>query len=194
MSISENVRELARDGVSTADIARQLGIRYQQAYSVLKKDGARTSALSAALNTHVSDFAGALVLVSCVSQKVLEPAPARLLYRSDWFVKVRSLVEKQSADWFILSALYGVVAPDDRIAPYEKTLNGAHIAERRAWSENAYRQLTPYLTNRRRIVMFAGQRYREFLMPALRRAGHEVDVPMANLRIGEQLAWLAAQS
>jgi hypothetical protein len=42
MSVSEKIRELARDGVSTADIARQLGIRYQHAYNVLKADGART--------------------------------------------------------------------------------------------------------------------------------------------------------
>lgn len=41
MSISEKIRELARDGVSTADIARQLGIRYQHAYNVLKAGRAR---------------------------------------------------------------------------------------------------------------------------------------------------------
>jgi hypothetical protein len=88
---------------------------------------------------------GALVLVSCVSQKLSEPAPARLLYRSEWFIKVRTLVESQKADWLILSALYGVVAPDTNIAPYEKTLNSAGVAERRAWAENVYRQLAPSL-------------------------------------------------
>jgi len=31
-------------------------------------------------------------------------------------------------------------------------------------------------------------------VPALLSDGYEVDVPMANLRIGEQLAWLAAGS
>ena len=36
MSISDNIRLLARDGLSTADIARRLGIRYQHAYNVLK--------------------------------------------------------------------------------------------------------------------------------------------------------------
>jgi hypothetical protein len=140
------------------------------------------------------DLKDALVLVSCVSQKLSEPAPARLLYRSQWFIKVRTLVETQKADWLILSALYGVVAPDTNIAPYEKTLNSAGVAERRAWAVNVRRQLAPSLLGRQRVVIFAGQRYREFLVPALLSDGYEVDVPMANLRIGEQLAWLTARS
>ena len=86
------------------------------------------------------------------------------------------------------------VAPDTCISPYEKTLNSAGVAERRAWAENARRQLAPSLIGRRRVVIFAGQRYREFLVPALLSDGYEVDVPMANLGIGEQLAWLAARS
>ncbi len=43
MSISNDIRALARDGLTTADIARRLGIRYQHAYNVLKADGAQTS-------------------------------------------------------------------------------------------------------------------------------------------------------
>jgi hypothetical protein len=194
MSVSEKIRALARDGFSATEIARRLGIRYQHAYNVLKAGSSSIAAPKSVRCEQSPDLADALVLVSCVSQKISEPAPARLLYRSEWFTKVRTLIEAQKADWFILSALYGVVAPDSRIAPYEKTLTIAGVAERRAWAENVRRQLSPHLVGRRRIVMFAGQRYREFLMPALLRDGYEVDVPMANLRIGEQLAWLAARS
>ncbi|MBI3507094.1 MAG: hypothetical protein HY059_19840 [Proteobacteria bacterium] len=140
------------------------------------------------------NLSDALVLVSCVGRKLAEPAPARLLYQSAWFIKVRMLVDTRSADWLILSALYGVVAPDACIAPYDKTLNTASQAERRIWAGNVHRQLASRLTSRPRIVIFAGKRYREFLEPALRNDGCEVDVPMSNLRIGEQLAWLAAQS
>ncbi|MGH7120831.1 MAG: GIY-YIG nuclease family protein [Acetobacteraceae bacterium] len=39
MSVSENIRGLAREGLATAEIARRLGIRYQQAYNVLKAGG-----------------------------------------------------------------------------------------------------------------------------------------------------------
>jgi hypothetical protein len=39
MSVSEEIRVLARDGLSVAEIARRLGIRYQHAYNVLKASG-----------------------------------------------------------------------------------------------------------------------------------------------------------
>jgi hypothetical protein len=39
MSISENIRSLAREGLSVAEIARRLGIRYQHAYNVLQASG-----------------------------------------------------------------------------------------------------------------------------------------------------------
>jgi hypothetical protein len=39
MNISENIRALALDGITVAEIARRLGIRYQHAYNVLKVSG-----------------------------------------------------------------------------------------------------------------------------------------------------------
>ena len=48
MSTSNDIRALARDGLTTADIARRLGIRYQHAYNVLKMDGAHKSTVKSA--------------------------------------------------------------------------------------------------------------------------------------------------
>lgn len=39
MTKSDQIRELAKQGLATADIARELGIRYQHAYNVLKNSG-----------------------------------------------------------------------------------------------------------------------------------------------------------
>jgi hypothetical protein len=39
--------------------------------------------------------------------------------------------------------------------------------------------------------MFAGERYREFLIEPLQQRGLEVEIPMEGLRQGEQLEWLA---
>jgi hypothetical protein len=61
------------------------------------------------------DLTGAVVLVSCVKSKRSHRAPARLLYTSAWFQKVRDIVEASDARWFILSARYGLVAPDAEI-------------------------------------------------------------------------------
>ena len=51
------------------------------------------------------DLADALVLVSCVKSKRTHSVPARSLYTSPWFCKVRDIVEASGARWFVLSAL-----------------------------------------------------------------------------------------
>ena len=45
MSVSVDIRALARDGLCTAEIARRLGIRYQHAYNVLKTDATGVAAV-----------------------------------------------------------------------------------------------------------------------------------------------------
>jgi len=192
MGISDEVRTLAQEGLTVAQIAKRLGIRYQHAYTVVNAGGARSVPSKDVSETRPFDLSDAVVLVSCVSEKLSQPAEARLLYRSDWFIKARTLVEARGVEWFILSAAYGLVAPSTEIAPYERTLNTAGIAERRAWAVKVHKQLQTVLIGHRHIIMFAGLRYREFLEPALRQDGHTVEVPMEGLRIGEQLAWLGA--
>ena len=65
------------------------------------------------------------------------------------------------------------------------------MAERRAWATKVLDKLLPEIAGQQRVVMFAGHRYREFLIEPLRRHGKTVVVPMAHLRRGEQLAWLS---
>jgi hypothetical protein len=84
-----------------------------------------------------------------------------------------------------------LVAPNTEIAPYEYTLNTLRIAERRDWANKVLTRLLGEIADERRIVMFAGHRYREFLEEPLERRGLKVDAPMEHLRRGEQLAWLS---
>jgi hypothetical protein len=64
------------------------------------------------------DLGGAVVLISCVKSKLAHPAPARALYTSAWFRKVRDIVEASGARWFLLSSRYGLVAPADVVRFY----------------------------------------------------------------------------
>jgi hypothetical protein len=137
------------------------------------------------------DLRGAVVLVSCVKSKLSHSAPARALYTSAWFQKVRGIVEASGARWFLVSSRYGLVAPNAVIAPYDYTLNTLGVAERRAWATDVLNKLLPEMGSEKRVVMFAGHRHREFLVEPLRQRGIEVEVPMANLTRGEQLAWLS---
>ena len=133
---------------------------------------------------------GALILVSCVKSKLAHAATARTLYTSAWFRGVRELVESSGARWFVLSSHYGLVGPDAVIAPYDYTLNSLGVAARKAWGKKVLDELLPQMEGYGRIVMFAGDRYREFLVGPLEHRGIIVDVPMKSLRRGEQLAWL----
>jgi hypothetical protein len=140
--------------------------------------------------THALDLDGALVLISCVKSKMARAAPARELYTSAWFRGVRDFVETRGGRWFLLSSQYGLVAPDAVIAPYDYTLNSLGVAERQAWANKVLERLLPETADFRRIVIFAGARYREFLITPLKQRGLVIDIPMHHLRRGEQLAWL----
>jgi hypothetical protein len=72
------------------------------------------------------------------------------------------------------------------------TLNTLGVIERRDWANKVLAKLLPEIRDEQRIVMFAGHRYREFLVEPLLRHGFKVEVPMAHLTRGEQLAWLSA--
>ncbi len=109
---------------------------------------------------------------------------------SEWFHRARAYVGAAGAPWFILSAKYGLVSPEDMLEPYEETLNTMSIGQRRASAARVQQQMDQRLPRSDRIVVLAGQRYREFLMEYLRRRAPTVEVPLEGLRIGEQLHWL----
>ena len=133
-----------------------------------------------------------LYLVSCVKTKQCYPAPARDLYTSNWFVKARTCVERSGRSWYILSAKYGLVEPNEQIEPYEKTLNDMGADDRRAWARGVIETLEPHLIGVKSVVFLAGRNYRECLVLALHRRGIAVSVPMEGLGFYEQLAWLKA--
>ena len=156
----------------------------------VKKRTARTPGSDASASESVALPIADLCLVSCVAKKLPRSAPAKDLYTSDLFRKMRALVEAQGWPWFILSAKYGLVDPEQVIEPYEKTLNKMGVADQRDWADRCLGTLEPHLIGVQSVVFLAGAKYREFLAPALGDRGVAVHVPMAGLRIGEQLAWL----
>ena len=67
------------------------------------------------------------------------------------------------------------------------------IKERRAWAEGVLAHIETCLDGVDTVVFLAGQRYREFLEPALRTRGLAVSVPMIGLSQGRQMQWLDAR-
>ena len=128
--------------------------------------------------------------VSCVGEKLPRPATAKDLYASSWFKKARRFAESRGCPWFILSAEYGLVSPDQIIEPYEKTLNNMPIADRRKWADRVNSQIQAVIPQFETAVFLAGQRYREFLIGHLQKRKVAIEVPIEGLKIGEQLSWL----
>jgi hypothetical protein len=133
-----------------------------------------------------------VALVSCVKSKRSSPAPAADLYTSALFRGLREYAEANADAWYILSAEHGLLRPDQVIAPYERTLNTMRKADRLAWAARVQRQLLEVLPSRAEVVVLAGERYREELVPFLREHGHAVNVPLEGLSFGRQLQRLKA--
>jgi hypothetical protein len=102
----------------------------------------------------------------------------------------RRYVERSGSPWFILSAKHGLLHPATQIAPYDETLKGKNSAALRRWAELVGPQILASVPHDDEIVVLAGEDYRKYLEPILRQHFAAVQVPMAGLRIGEQLRWL----
>jgi hypothetical protein len=133
-------------------------------------------------------------LIACCAGKLGHAAPARFLYTSDLFRKSVAYVEARGEPWLILSALHGVVDPDAVIAPYDVTLVSMSRREREQWGAFAADALWRWSDSE--FVMLAGTSYREPMMAShiWRARGYTASAPMQGLGIGEQKAWLAANT
>ena len=144
-----------------------------------------------ALTSHVAEVPPAtqmrIALVGCVKSKRMSSAPARELYTSPLFRAMRGYAESNADAWYILSAEYGLLRPDQVVEPYERTLNSMPTRERLAWAVGVQNQLLEALPQGAEVVLLAGLRYREHLVPFLKQNGVSVAVPLEGLSLGRQL-------
>ena len=124
------------------------------------------------------------------SRKRAHATEAQYVYDSALFTKALDYAKKHCDACFILSAKYGLVAPNQVISPYEETLNAQPRTARAKWAEKVWEDLRLNLHRGDQVVLLAGERYREFLVPKIIQHGCEVEVPMEGLGIGRQLQWL----
>lgn len=129
-----------------------------------------------------------IVCISCVKSKRSSNCAAKDMYTSPLF-RLRLLYAQklQPQKIFILSAKYGLLKPDDVIAPYEKTLKTMKASERSAWAEKvllALRQEADLQEDK--FIFLAGELYRKNLVGHIRHC----EVPMDGMPLGRQLQWL----
>ena len=153
-------------------------------------DSADTSIQSVDQDWVGPDLQDSLYLVACVKGKLDGTHPAKDLYNSDFFRKARAYVESRRSPWFILSAKYLLISPEEKISTYNETLKDMSKEENRAWAREILKNAPHILPNARRIVFLAGKDYRGNLVQGLSDLGYTIAVPMAGLGIGKQLSWL----
>lgn len=130
-----------------------------------------------------------IALVSCVSKKQQGIHKAKDLYTSDWFKKARTYVETNYDKWYILSAQYYLVDPEQELEYYEMYLPKQSKDYKKEWGLKVSQQLL-IQDKTAEIDIFAGMEYRKHLVPLLEGRGIKVNVPMQGLGIGSQLKWL----
>nr|WP_256336780.1 DUF6884 domain-containing protein [Paenibacillus sp. OK060] len=109
--------------------------------------------------------------------------------KSALFSKVIQLIRQcEYTDWYILSAKYGLIEKDELIEPYDITLNNMKSDERKAWAKEVAKNILTLDVSH--IDFYAGQKYRQYLIPLLELKGIICAIPLEGLGIGEQLKYL----
>jgi hypothetical protein len=159
-----------------------------------RKVGRAALAAPAAVSPIANAEAPDLVFIGCVKSKLQGRHRARDLYTSPLFRGRVAHAESAATPWWVLSAKYGLVAPDDLIEDYDVTLDDANVAIRTAWAGRVLEAIDERIGSiaGKRIEIHAGDQYRDrSLMRGLEDRGATVSVPLLGLGFGQQLAWYA---
>lgn len=129
-----------------------------------------------------------IYIIACASKKLPHKAKASDIYISALFKKSLHYARGQMPDnIFIISAKHGLLALDDEIDPYDMTLDKMPKQARCDWGKRVIGQLSKVTDSKNdKFVFLAGAKYREHLISSF----ENYEIPLAGLKIGEQLKWL----
>ncbi len=76
-----------------------------------------------------------VLLLGGEGERVLVPAPAREVYRSDTFQAARVRAQGRGATWFVLSAEHGLLDPAEWVSPDSRDLGDLDPHYRQVWAQ-----------------------------------------------------------
>ena len=129
-----------------------------------------------------------IILISCVSKKLDKKSKAEDIYISPLFRYNLKYAHSLNPDKiFILSAKYGLLDLNQKIEPYNQTLNNIPKEELKQWANNIITDLKikANLENDE-FIFLAGNSYRKYLLPYIK----NYKIPLQGLGIGKQLKFL----
>ena len=127
-------------------------------------------------------------LVACCKKKLSVPSRAENIYISPLFRYASLYCKQQYKAWFILSAKYGLLVPDEFIGPYNLTLQDKTKLERQEWGEKVLERLRTMNLQSEIFCLHAGRLYCEPLQHLI-----ACQLPMRGMGIGQQLAWYSSR-
>lgn len=133
-----------------------------------------------------------LVLIEDTRQQLDEAAPAAELFTGEVFQRARTYAKASGAPWFILSAEYGLLAPDQVVAPYDRSMATVPTAYREAWGPWVLARLETMVGSVRRMrieVHAISNAASEGLRRQLLGSGALVLEPLRGLSIPDRIAW-----
>jgi hypothetical protein len=133
-----------------------------------------------------------IILIGCGKSKQLLPSAAADLYTGGLFRARREYAEATGRQWFIVSAKFGLVSPDQLLPPYDARLDEQCEADRAAWALGVALELLSHVGDMARlreitVEIHAGEVYASQLRDVLIAAGFCVDWPVQHMSQGEQM-------
>ena len=127
-----------------------------------------------------------VVIVQCTGDKRDGIHAARDLYdESTYFRKQRTYAEAVADQWFIQSAEYGLVGPDEEIESYDT--HAKDLTAPDAWALDIAIDIHARVPDDAVIELLGGSRYADPLTPELENLGYEVLEPLRGERIGARM-------
>ncbi|SDB80378.1 hypothetical protein GA0111570_102168 [Raineyella antarctica] len=136
-----------------------------------------------------------LVLVEDSREQLDHAAPAGDLFTSELFVRARAYARSTGAPWFVMSAEYGLLAPEHVVGPYDRNLATVPTAYREAWGPWALArlELVAGSLRRKRIELHAlSYAASEGIRRQLLGLGALVLEPLRGLSVADRIAWYDA--
>jgi len=151
---------------------------------------AKLASLPATAPSKATGTTQRIVLVGCSSSKAASARRAAELFTGATFAKARAHALATGCPWYVLSAKWGLLDPDELVAPYDVYLADRPTQYRTAWGAWVVAQLADRHDLRGAVVeVHAGDAYCRPLAGPLAAAGATLHEPLVGLRQGERLAW-----
>src|SRR5689334_6614888 len=133
-------------------------------------------------------------LDGCAKSKRDQATKCRELYTSPLFVASLAHAERVSDEVYIISAVHGLLGPDEIISPYDRSLREMSKKERLAWGERLVSSIRARFERLPlELLVLAGLEYAAPIRVAALRYSWTFEAPLAKKSIGQRLVWLKSQ-